>query len=122
MAGLEYDAALAPDAERWLETDEQERVAAVQDHHAASKAPHPPVERPRVHAAIHVVVENQLAQGDPPEAARALARLVEGGLDRHAAVHAVARVVGEAMTAALRDGKFDAEAYARALDALGTKP
>jgi len=68
-----------------------------------------------------VVVENQLALGEPPEAARALARLVAGGMDRHAAVHAVARVVSDALTAALRDGKFDGAAYARALDALGAK-
>jgi len=116
-----YDAEHAPEPARWLATEQAERVGAVERFHAASKAPHPPVERPRVHAALHVVVEDQLARADPPEAARAAARLVAGGWTRHDAVHAIGRVASDALAASLASGKFDPQAYARALDALDPK-
>jgi hypothetical protein len=81
-------------------------------------APHPPVRQPRLHAAIHLVVENQLASGAPPEARRAMDRLVRAGLARHEAVHAIASVVAAAAQGALSGSRFDPAAYARALDAL----
>lgn len=48
----------------------------------------------RVHATIHVVVENQLAIPDEP-VARALSRLMREGLSRHDAVHAIGSLVAE---------------------------
>ena len=113
-----YDAERAPFPERWLEAAEPARVAAVEAHHQTLSAPHPATPRPRVHAAIHVVVENQLAADRPPEVRRALERLVRGGRSRHEAVHAIADVVATAAQAALAGGRFDADGYARALDAL----
>jgi hypothetical protein len=41
----------------------------------------------------HVVVENQIALGEPPAVREALARLMGEGLDRHDALHAVGSVV-----------------------------
>ncbi|MFT3914664.1 MAG: DUF1841 domain-containing protein [Anaeromyxobacteraceae bacterium] len=117
-----YDAERAPDAAPWSAASREDRVRAVEAFHAASQAPHPPIERARIHAALHVVVEDQLAKGEPPEAARAVARLVAGGATRHAALHEVGRVASAALQAALTTGRFDAEAYARALDALGVPP
>jgi hypothetical protein len=76
------------------------------------------VRQPRVHAATHVVVESQLAAGAPPEARRAMDRLVRGGLTRHEAVHAIASVAAAAAQGALSGARFDRVAYARALDAL----
>jgi uncharacterized protein DUF1841 len=119
---VDYDAERAPLPEGWLATAEPLRVAAVEAHHRALAAPHPPITRARVHAAIHVVVENQLAADRPPEARRALDRLVRAGRSRHEAVHAIADVVAGAAQAALSGGGFDAAAYARALDALGAEP
>lgn len=116
---MDYDAERAPEPEAWLAADEQGRVAAVEAHHRALARPHPATPKPRLHAAIHVVVEDQLATGEPPEARRALDRLVRGGRSRHEAVHAIADVVASAAQGALAGGRFDAAAYARALDALG---
>ncbi len=115
---MEYDADRAPDPAGWAKAPEPERLAAVEAHHRALAAPHPPVRQPRVHAAIHLVVEDQLASGSPPEARRAMDRLVRAGLPRHEAVHAIASVVAAAAQGALSGARFDPGAYARALDAL----
>ena len=115
---MHYDADRAPDPTAWAAAPEPERLAAVEAHHRALASPHPAVRQPRVHAAIHLVVENQLASGAPPEARRAMDRLVRAGLSRHEAVHAIASVVAAAAQGALSGSRFDAGAYARALDAL----
>jgi adenosylmethionine-8-amino-7-oxononanoate aminotransferase len=90
----------------------------VEAHHRALAADHVPTPKPRLHAAIHLVVENQLASGSPPQARRAMDRLIRAGLSRHEAVHAIASVVAEAAHGALTGGRFDPAEYARALDAL----
>jgi hypothetical protein len=115
---LDYDADRAPDPAAWAAAPEPERLAAVEAHHRALAAPHPALRQPRVHAAIHLVVENQLAAGAPPEARRAMDRLVRGGLARHEAVHAIASVAAAAAQGALSGARFDPAAYAQALDAL----
>jgi hypothetical protein len=38
---------------------------------------------PNLHGVAHVIVENQIALGDPPAVREALARLMVEGLDRH---------------------------------------
>jgi len=74
---------------------------------------------PHTHAMMHVIVENQLALGDPPETRATLERLLAAGLSRHAAVHAVGSVVAEALWKVLRDhATFDRPANARALERL----
>ncbi len=115
---MDYDADRAPDPHAWREAPEPDRVAAVEAHHRALSRPHPAVRQPRVHAAIHVVVEDQLASGAPPEARRAMDRLVRAGLSRHEAIHAIASVVAATAQGALAGTRFDPGAYARALDAL----
>jgi len=115
---VDYDADRTPDPEAWRDADEGARLAAVEAHHRARIGPHPETREPRVHAAIHVVVESQLASGEPPQARRALERLVRGGLSRHEAVHAIASLVASAAQSALSGARFDAAAYGRALDAL----
>ena len=115
---LVYDAEQAPAPAGWAAASQEERVLAVEAHHAGLGAGHPPVERPRVHAALHVVVEDQVAGNSPTQAAQALARLVGAGVTRHAALHAIGRIASEALAASLASGRFDAHAYARALEAL----
>lgn len=112
-----YDATRSPDPAAWLAADEGERLEAVLAHHGALAA-HPRMPQPRLHAALHLVVESQLALGKPPEAGRALARLIRGGLDRHEAVHAIAMLVSNVAAAAMEGGRYDAGAYGRELDAL----
>ena len=115
---MDYDAERAPDPAAWAAAPQPERLAAVEAHHRALAAPHPAARQPRLHAAIHLVVEDQLAAGTPPEVRRALDRLVRAGLSRHDAVHAIASVVASAAQGALSGARFDPAAYARALDAL----
>ncbi len=115
---MRYDADRAPDPGTWQAEEEGARIAAVEQHHLALAAGHPPTPNARLHATLHVVVENQLALDDPPEVRRALSRLMAGGLGRHDAIHALASVVADATYGALSRKRFDPRAYARALDAL----
>lgn len=113
---MDYDADHAP-SPAFVAAPEPERLAAVEAHHARLAA-HSRMPKPRLHAALHVVVEAQLASGQPPEAGRAVERLVAGGLARHEALHAVALIVSNVAAAALEGRAFDGAAYARELDAL----
>jgi ATP/maltotriose-dependent transcriptional regulator MalT len=117
-----YDGDVSPDPRAWAEADEGERLVAVEAHHRAIATRHAPAPNGRVHAALHVVVETQLASGEPPEARRALARLVAAGRSRHEALHAIAAVAADAVEAAMTGGRYDAAAHARALEALGRDP
>ena len=111
---MRYDATEGPDASEWLESDEAERLDAVLRYHRSAK------ERAgsaRAHAAIHVTVENQLAEG-LGGAVRAMERLREQGPDRHDAIHAVGAVVSEQIYSALKHRAFDAAQYEARLDAL----
>src|SRR5271166_136666 len=46
-----------------------------------------------IHSVIHVAVETQCALGDETPVRRTIARLVQEGLDRHEAVHAIGAVL-----------------------------
>ena len=114
---MRYDPAVPPDAARWLESDEPERLDAVLRHHKRARQDSG---SPRMHAAIHVTVETQLAEG-LDAAVRAMDRLREQGLGRHDAVHAIGSVVAEQMFAAVQGGEFDAAAYSQKLDVLSAE-
>ena len=47
----------------------------------------------KLHAITHVVVENQVALGEPTPVSATLNRLVDEGLDRHEAIHAIGSVL-----------------------------
>jgi hypothetical protein len=87
-----YDPLEPPPPEEWLDTDEAERLSLVEDYHRRARIRLPNV---RVHATFHVVVENQVAIGDEIPVSRTLARLMNKGLDRHEALHAIASVLSE---------------------------
>ncbi len=116
-----YDPEVEPVAEEWLELDEDERISLVEVFHESAGI-EPPESGSLLHASFHVIVENQVAMG--VEGVReAIARLVEGGLPRHEAVHAVAAVVSEDLFD-LMEGtsqKFNAERYRGRLDKLTAK-
>jgi len=88
-----YDPEMAPIGKDWLEIDEGERLLLVEEYHRDARIPLPTRAR-RLHASMHVVVENQLALNDEP-VVRALARVMKEGLSRHDAVHAIGSVVAE---------------------------
>ena len=95
-----YDPYEAPEPDVWLELDESERIHLVRSYHrrAGIKIPNP-----ELHAATHVIVENQLAAGEPVVQA-AYSRLRDGGLDRHDAIHAIGQVLANTIHAGLTEG------------------
>ena len=113
---MRYDPSVAPDPQLWLALDEDERIDLVLRHHRRTKVKLP---SPRMHAALHVMVENQLAEGYE-EAVAALARLIAGGLPRHEAIHAIASVAIVQMHSLMHGGAhaFDKVAYDRELAAV----
>ncbi len=93
-----YDPDRTPDAASWLALDEGLRIEIVERYHRAARIPLP---SPRMHAVIHVVVENQIAMAIP-EVAAAMSRLQRQGQTRHAAIHALGGLVAEQMYEALK--------------------
>jgi hypothetical protein len=85
-----YDPSIAPDKERWLELEEFERLDRVVEAHRKLAVTLP---NERMHAAVHMVVENQVAMGDQTPVEATVQRLMDEGLDRHDAIHAVGTVV-----------------------------
>ena len=114
--GGRYDASTAPDPERWLAADESRKLAAIEAHHRALGADLP---NPGLHAAMHAIVENQLAADAPAEARVTLERLVAAGVARHDAVHAIGSVVAEALWGVQRrQASVDRDAMVAALARL----
>jgi hypothetical protein len=91
---MPYDATEQPDPKIWLELDETERIDLVIDYHRHIGAQ---LETPGLHAMAHVVVENQAPLGEVTPVPETLERLLNEGLDRHEAVHAIGSVLMEIM-------------------------
>jgi hypothetical protein len=93
-----YDPDKNADPGDWLATTERTRQDLVESYHrqAGERAP-----SEHVHAAIHVIVENQLAL---PEVVvvDTLRRLQREGLTRHEAIHAIGSVLAEQLYELLR--------------------
>jgi hypothetical protein len=87
---LRYDPLKKPDANRWLKLDESVRLRMVLTYHRKKKFDLP---NENMHAVIHVVVENQVALGDETPVEATLKRMMDEGLDRHDAIHAVGSVL-----------------------------
>ncbi len=113
-----YDPDIAPDPAAWLALAEPDRLGLVSDYHVQHGEP---PERVVMHASIHAVVENQLAERYEP-AVSALARLRAEGLGRHDAIHAIGSVLAEQMWGVVRGSQPDpADAYERELRLLTAK-
>jgi hypothetical protein len=89
-----YDPMLELDLKRWDLLDEDERVDLAMKYHKEAG-----IELPDeyAHALLHVVVENQIAQGDETPVEAVLRRLTDENLDRHDAVHAIANILANHM-------------------------
>ena len=87
---MQYDADEQPDPDVWLELDETERLELVIEYHRRTGVQ---LETPEPHAIAHVVVENQIAMGDATAVPATFKRLMDEGLDRHEAIHAVGSVL-----------------------------
>jgi hypothetical protein len=111
-----YDPEEDVDPGGWLALSETERLVRVLDYHEQNKVELP---NARVHAAIHVVVENQLAERYRP-AVKTLARLCAANVPRHSAIHAIGSIVATHVHQLMQPGSapFDDAEYERDLDAL----
>jgi hypothetical protein len=89
QGAVTYNPEKAPDPEKWRALEETQRLDAVFTHHRRMRVKVPKAD---IHAAIHVIVENQLAEGFAL-ATEALDRLRAEGLDRHEAIHAIGSVL-----------------------------
>jgi len=101
-----YNARRAPDPTEWLGLDEMERLLRVERYHRKVAAELP---NQRLHASIHVVVENQIALGEATPVGSTVDRLMREGLDRHEAIHAVGAMLSDKLFE-LVDGRFEGEA------------
>ena len=115
-----YDASRQPDLKAWLKLDETERIDLVVAYHRRNHLPLGG--SAELHGAVHMVVENQIALGDATAVPETLARLMDEGLNRHDAIHAVGSVlmgiIFDVVTKS-GDGGGDLNAkYGHELDAL----
>jgi len=99
MVTMKYDPAKPPDPKKWLATDEQLRIAAMQAW--AEEFYGEPDEDHALLIIPMLAVENQLASGNPPEASSTIKRLQAAGLQRLTALLAMAEVVEDSFAAAV---------------------
>ena len=92
-----YDPFEAPDPDEWFAIDEGERVALVSIYHEDEDEEEFEEDSLQVHSVVHTVVENQVALGDEYPVKQTLARLMDEGLSRHDAIHAVGSVLAKYM-------------------------
>ena len=86
---MKYDPLRDPDQDEWSECDEMGRIEAVfKAHDVHTKAS----VSERLHATFHIMVENQLVLGEGL-VRETLERLLNEGLDRHDAIHAIGSVL-----------------------------
>ena len=115
---LEYDPLVEPDPAAWLAQDEQERIVLVEAYHLDEDVKLPNL---KVHAVLHVVVENQIAEGDGLPVRRKVEELMAQGLDRHDAIHAIGSVLIVHLSnliSGARSGPNPNEAYFAELERL----
>jgi len=115
ITGMRYDPEAAPDAEKWQELGEDEQIMLAEVYHRRAGIELP---NTKVHAVMHVIIENQVALGDELPVRRAIERLMGEGLDRHEAVHAVGSVLAAHMSDTLKAGAANNAAYNAAVERL----
>ncbi len=113
--GVRYDPHVAPVSASWLEIDEDERIMLVEAFHRRAEVEVPDL---KVHATMHVIIENQVAMGDELPVRRAIERLMGEGLDRHDAIHAVASVFVAHLTETSKANAPNNDAYNAAVERL----
>ena len=97
---MPYDLQKHIDVEAWQARDEFQRIESVLRYHQRNRIRLP---NARLHAVIHSIVENQVALGDTHPVSAVLSRLMEEGLDRHDAVHAIGSVLCDQLFAAAKE-------------------
>jgi Domain of unknown function (DUF1841) len=106
-----YDPDVDPDPAHWLALEDAERLRQVKGYHQRHDAL---LAEPQIHAALHVVIEDQIAMDDEMPVRQALGRLMSEGLTRHEAVHALGSVLTDMIVAAANGEdveSFQTDAY-----------
>ncbi len=88
-----YNALVPPIAEEWLALDEQFRLDLLYDF-VENNEQDIEKEARRIHASIHMIIENQLAL-NIELTTETYNRLIRQGLDRHQVIHAIGAVISE---------------------------
>lgn len=112
-----YDPEAAPSRMEWLSLSEDERIELAERYHREAGIELPNV---HVHSTFHAIAENQLALEDAT-VQTTLARLMDEGLSRHDAVHAIGSVLAEHLFNLSRSsqaGTKDNAKYYRGLERL----
>ncbi len=113
---MTYDPDVAPDPQAWLALDDAERIDAIGTAHAGpDDTLHQGTPPAHIHHRLHAMVEDHTASGEPAITGATVARLTDGGMRRHAAVHMICEVLLRALAAG-RIG--DPEAWGGQLEAL----
>ena len=86
-----YNPEVPPNPTEWLAIDEQSRIRIVEKYHRNARVKVPNL---KGHAIYHAIVENQIAEG-LDSVLRAMTRLINQGLSRHEALHAVGSCVAD---------------------------
>ena len=113
-----YNPLQAPDPEEWLAFDEQEKMDLVEQYHHKARIRLP---NATLHATMHTIVENQIAMGEELPVKRKLQQLIEEGLDRHEAIHAIAWILSLQMARTMKSAGRPSDAsksYFAALEDL----
>jgi uncharacterized protein YchJ len=114
---FDYDPFIEPEPETWLMTDEQQRLDLVLEYHLQEEEGGA---NKKVHAIVHVVVENQIA--DSTLSVRGtLQRLMSEGLDRHQAIHAIGSVLMGYIYDLLRTADKDSQSHGLGPDGEANK-
>jgi hypothetical protein len=105
----------SPTPSDWLQADEADRIESVSAYHRRRKIKLP---NSRLHAVVHVVVENQIALGEEM-VVNTMARLRAEGLSRHDALHAIGSVLAESLYELMQeDQSTTGESYRQYLERL----
>jgi hypothetical protein len=110
-----YNPLVSPDPEEWLALGEQERIDLARDYHRKERIRLP---NAKVHATVHAIVETQIALGDETPAPRTAQRLMDAGLDRHEAIHAIGWVLIQFMSDQTETPEFETDPNAPYFAAL----
>ena len=112
---MRYDPHHPPNVSKWLAIPELERLDLVLDYHRRRRVRLP---NEMLHAAIHVTIENQIAMADELPVESKLNQLMQEGLDRHEALHAIGSVLAEHVHGVLSDEAATDDPNARYVEAL----
>ena len=97
----DYDPLIGPDPDEWHALDDLEQVDQVLAYHRRAGTELP---NEMLHATIHATVESQVTLGSEIPVAPTLQRLIDEGLNRHEAIHAVGMVLVSHMHTLMQGG------------------